>query len=184
MACLKDDSRALETQLYIVFNREDDEAAQSCSPHLETVFTMLRQVPYKPPAIDGSPKVIPQSLEIDFIAICRAIHNYSFDIFVYRVNKRKDKLSKIRGYIEQDQTHFSSHDRSMLLVFLQQVEIIVTDVSDAQATKQLSTTNIQILLSIYSYWTENNILPKDALAKNKVTLLDNVGTWLAEGAWS
>jgi len=45
---------------------------------------MLRQVPYKPPAMGGSPKVIANSLEIDFIEICRAIHNYSFDIFAHR----------------------------------------------------------------------------------------------------
>jgi len=80
MACLKDNSGALETRLYIVFNHEDGEAARHCRQHLETIFNMLRQVPYIP-AVDGSPKVTDESLEIDFIEICRAIHNYSFDIF-------------------------------------------------------------------------------------------------------
>ena len=53
-------------------------------------------------------KVIANELENDFIEICRAIHNYSFDIFAHRVTKREHKLSDIRGYLELDQTHCPS----------------------------------------------------------------------------
>ncbi|KAI0276905.1 hypothetical protein BGY98DRAFT_1097818 [Russula aff. rugulosa BPL654] len=113
MASLKDDGGTLETQLYIIFNHEDDEAAHRCRQHLEcvcveTIFSMLREVPYEPPAMDGSPKVIANSLETYFIEICGAIHNYSFDIFAHRLTKHKHKLSDIRGYIEQDRTRFDS----------------------------------------------------------------------------
>ena len=61
-------------------------------------------------------------------------------------------------------------------------------VAKAQATntKQLSAMNIDMLFSIYLYWTQHNLLPKDPLADNKVTLLDNLDAWLAasDGAWS
>ena len=71
---------------------------------------MLRQVPYGPPAVDGSTKVIANELENDFIKIYRAIHNYLFDIFERRVTKRLHNLSEIRGYIEQDPG--ALHDRA------------------------------------------------------------------------
>ena len=88
MASVKDDKGTLETRSYIVFNHEDDEAARHCRQHMHDVFNMLRQVRYYPPAMDGSPNVIANELEDDFIEICRAIHNYSFDVFAYRVTFR------------------------------------------------------------------------------------------------
>jgi hypothetical protein len=182
MACLKDDKGTLETRLYIVFNHEDDEAARRCPQHLQVIFNMLRQVPYKPPALDGSPKVISNELENDFIEICRAIHNYSFDIFAHRVTKREHKLSDIRGYIEQDQTQFTPQHRSTLVAFLDHLDMIVKIVANAQTTKQLPTTCIKILLWMYSYWTQHDLLPEDSLTDKKVTLLDRADAWLADGA--
>jgi hypothetical protein len=182
MACLKDDKGTLETRLYVVFNHEDDEAARRCPQHLQVIFNMLRQVPYKPPAMYGSLKVIANELEDDFIEICRAIHNYSFDIFAHRVTKREHKLSDIRGYIELDRTHFTSQHRSTLVAFLEDVDRIIMNVANAQTTKQLSTISIKMLLSMYLYWTEHDLLPKDSLAHNKVTLLDNADAWLSDGA--
>src|SRR6267142_2820661 len=144
MACLRDDSGTLETRLYIVFSHEDDKAAHRCPEHLKIIFNMLPQVSYKSPAMDGSPEVVADLLEIDFIEICRVIHNYSFDIFAHRVNKRTHKLSDIRGYIEQDRTKFLPEHRSTLMVFLQQVDIIIDVVAMAQATKQLPAISIRI----------------------------------------
>jgi hypothetical protein len=57
-------------------------------------------------------------------------------------------------------------------------------VAIAQATKQLPATSIRMLLYMYSYWTNHNLLPKDLSVNNKLTLLDNVDTWLADSAWS
>ena len=184
MACIKQDKDALETQIYIAFNHETDEAARSCPNHLQSIFGMLRQVFYKPPVTDGSPKVIAKELEGKLVEICRAIHNYSYDIFAYRVNKRKHKISQIRGYIEQGSTYLSTELRSKLLSFLKHVDMIIKVVADTQATKQLSYIKIQMLLNIYSIWTNYNLLPNDRLADNKVTLLDHADEWLAEGARS
>ena len=47
-ACLKDDKGTLETQLYIVFNHEEDEAPRRCGQHLQSIFKMLQKVPYQP----------------------------------------------------------------------------------------------------------------------------------------
>jgi hypothetical protein len=184
MACIKQDKDALETQIYIAFNHETDEAARSCPNHLQSIFGMLRQVLYQPPVTDGSPKVIAKELEGKLVEICRAIHNYSYDIFAYRVNKRKHKLSQIRGYIEQGSTYLSTELRSKLLSFLKHVDMIIKVVADTQATKQLSYIKIQMLLNIYSIWTNYNLLPNDRLADNKVTLLDHADGWLNEGARS
>jgi len=140
---------------------------------------MLRQVPYKPPALDG-PKVIANELQNDFIEICRAVHNYSFDIFAHRVTKREHKLSDIRGYIELDRTHFTPQHRSTLVEFLEDVDRIIVIVARAQTTKQFPTISMKILLWIYSYWTEHDLLPKDSLADKKVTLLDDADAWLAD----
>jgi hypothetical protein len=96
--------------------------------------------------------------------------------------KREHKLSDIRGYIEQDQTHFTPQRRSTLVKFLKHVDAIIMIVAVAQTTKQLSTISIKMLLRIYSYWTKHDLLPKDSLADKKVTLLDNADAWLAEGA--
>jgi hypothetical protein len=135
-----------------------------------------------PPAMDGSPKVIANELKGDFTEICRAIHNYSFDIFVHRVTKRKDKLSDIRRYIEEDRTHFTPQHRSTLVVFLGHVDAIITSVAKAQTTKQLSTLFIEMLQGMYSYWTKHGLLPKDPPDGKRLTLLDDADAWLAFGA--
>jgi hypothetical protein len=183
MASLKDNTGTLETQLYIVFNRKD-ESALRCHEHLQNIFAMLRRVTYRPPARGGSPKVITNESEDELIEFCEAIHNYSFDIFAYRVTKREHKLSEIRGYVEQDQTHFSTKQRGALLIFLEQVDriIIFTKVTNATTTKQLSSSFIKMLLGTYSYWTEHGLLPKDSLTDNKVTLLDHADAWLTNRA--
>ena len=111
---------------------------------------MLHKVPYTPPAI-GSPKVLANELTDDFIKICEAIHSYSFNIFVHRVTKHKDKLSDIRGYIEQDRTKFTPEQRSTLAEFFQHVDEIIMAVHEVQATKGLCTINTRKLLSMYSY---------------------------------
>jgi hypothetical protein len=185
MASLKDNSGTLATRLYIVFNCElADEAVRCCRQHLEMIFNMLQQVPYELPAMDGSPKITANPLETDFIEICRVIHNYSFDIFAYCVTKHKDKLPEIRGYIEQDRTRFEPQDRAKLVEFLQHVDGIITVVTNVQAKKQLPAICMRMLLHVYSYWTEHNLLPKDLFANNKSTLLDIVDRWLADSAWS
>jgi hypothetical protein len=177
MACLKNVKGTPETRLYIVFNHEDDESARRCPQHLQTIFEMLRQVPYNA----GSPKVITKELEGDLIEICKAIHNYSFDIFAHRVSKRKHNLSDIREFIEQDRTHFTTEQRSTLVDFLEHVHRIIMAVTKAQTTGQLSTNFIRMLLLMYLYWTEHDLLPEDSLADKKVKLLDRADAWLAEG---
>jgi hypothetical protein len=181
MASLKDDKGTLETRLYIVFNRED-EAALRCPQHLQDIFKMLCQVPYKTTAKHSYPKVILNDLENDYIRVCRAIHNYSFDIFAYRVNKHKHKLSVIREYIELDQTHLSLQHRSTLVEFLEQVDEIIKHVANAKTMKQLPAVSIMLLLRIYLYWTEHDLLPKDSQVDEKITFLDRVDAWLAGGA--
>jgi hypothetical protein len=94
-ACLKTDKGTLKTQLYIVFNHQEDEAPSRCRQHLQSIFAMLRQVPYTPPAIKGSPQFIAGELEGYLIDICTAIHAYSFSIFERRVTKRQHQMSKI-----------------------------------------------------------------------------------------
>ena len=148
---------------------------------LRFIFEMLRQVPYKPLAMDGSLKVIAKGLENNLSKICRAIHDYSFDIFGHRVTKRKHKLLEIWRYIEQDRTHFTLQHRSTLVAFLQHVDLIIKIVANAHATNNFPYTNASKHLFV-QYWTEHNLLPKDPLADNKVTLLDDADTWLADGA--
>jgi hypothetical protein len=188
MASLRNNCGTLETQLYIVFNRElEDGEVHHCRRHVETIFNKLRQVPYEPPApaTDGSSNIIADSLEFFLLDLCKVIHDYSFNVFAYRVNKRKKRLSEIRGYIEQDQTeHFGSRDRSKLAMFFRHVDGIILAVAKVQATKKLTDTSIQLILAIYSYWTEHNLLPDLSVAGDKLTLLDHVDTWLAESAWS
>jgi len=181
MASLKDNAGTLETQLYIVFNHEEDESAVDCPQHLQNIINMLRQVPYRPSATDGSPKVIARELESNHVQICQAIHNYSFHVFHYRVTKRGHKLSEIRGYIEQDRQNFSDQQRETLLTFLYYVDRIIT-MTTTMTTDQFPTIFIKALLRTYSYWTHNGLLPKDSPADNKLTLLDRADTWLAESA--
>ena len=174
-ACLKNSNDTLETQLYIVFNHQDDDAHRRCCQHLESIFTMLRRVPYKPPEMDGSPQLITNDLETNLLEICRAIHNYSFGIFAHRVNKHQHEMSNIQKCIAEGQPTFASP----LSTFLQQVGMIIRTVSQAQATKQLSIIQIRMLLGIYSFWTKNLLLPRDPLVDNTVTLLDTADTFLA-----
>jgi hypothetical protein len=137
MASLTSDTDTLETKLYIVFNHENDESSLRCSEHLQNIFSLLRKVPHKPPAI-GSPKEVVNDLRDDHAEICKAIHNYSFDIFRYRVTKHEDSLSDIRGYIEQT-NDFLDQQRSALLIFLQHVDRIIT----------MATTATGLPLSLY-----------------------------------
>jgi hypothetical protein len=132
--------------------------------------------------MDGCRKVITKELDANFIEICRAIHNYSFDIFAHRVTKHKHKLSDIWRYIEQDLTHFTPWQRSTLVDFLRHVDGIIKTIANAQASKQLSTISNRMLLLICSYWTKHKFLPKDAPADNTFPLLDAADTWLADGA--
>ena len=182
MASLKYNTGTLKTQLYIVFNHEDDESAGGCSQHLQKIITMLRKVKYVPSATGGSPKVIANELEDSYVEICQAIHNYSYEVFLHRVTKREQKLSEIRGYIEQDQTnYFSDQQREMLLKFLYHLDTIITTTT-TMTTEQFPTTYIKMLLVMYMYWTHHGLLPKDPPADKKLTLLDNADTWLAESA--
>jgi hypothetical protein len=178
MACIKDDNGTSDTRLYIVFNHEGDESAPSCPQHLETIFEMLRQVPYKPSAVGGS-KVIANELKDDFFEICQAIHNYSFDVFAYRVLKRERSLPKIRELIEHS-NNFTTEQRSTLVKFLTDVHKIITLVN-AQTPRQLPTIFIKMLQYMYSSWLKHDLLPKDSLAYN-FKLLDLADEWLAEGA--
>jgi len=177
-ACLRDDNGTLKTRLYIVFNHEEDEAPRRCGHHMRSIFSILQQIPCKPRSMDGSPKVIGDEFEDNLIDVARTIHNYSFDVFAHRVKKHKDRLGEIREHIEKDRTHFRSEERSTLLVFLWHVGQITTIVAESQAAERISAVNVKILISIYSFWTEHNLLPADALADNNVTLLDNADLWL------
>jgi hypothetical protein len=186
MASLTDNRGTLETQLYIVFNRKlGDEIG--CRTHLETIFNKLQQVPYEPPgpATDGSPKVIGRSLKPLLLDLCEVIHEYSFEVFAHRVNKRKDSLAEIRGYFEQDQTnHFKDEERPSLAAFFRHVDMIITNVAKAQDTGRSPGSSIRMLLLIYSYWTEHNLLPDLHVAGDRLTLLDKLDEWLGKGAWS
>ncbi|KAF8324259.1 uncharacterized protein EI90DRAFT_2346388 [Cantharellus anzutake] len=182
MACIKANKGALETQVYIAFNHNDDGAASNCPVHLQSIFDRLSCVPYRPHVVAGSPKGISSELEGSLFEVCTAIHNYSFDLFAYRVNKRKHKLSDIRSYIEQEKRQFNSRQRSMLLEFLLHVESIIKVVTNAQTTKQLSSDFIRVLVQTYSFWTTNGLLPQERLAGDVVTLLDHADAWLADSA--
>ena len=59
--------------------------------------------------------------------------------------------------------------------------MIIKAVANAQATKQLSNRQIDLILYIFWYWTNHNLLPKDTLAHKKVTLLEKVDALLADG---
>ena len=142
---------------------------------------MLRRVPYRSLATDGSRKVIADELESNYIEICQAIHDYSFEVFHYHVTKREHRLSEIRGHIEQDRRNFTDQQRETLLTFLYHVDRIIT-VTTTMTTEQFPTTFIKVLLGMYSYWTYNGLLPKDPPADNKLTLLDHADTWLAKSA--
>jgi hypothetical protein len=180
MASLKSDNGTPETQFYVVFDHEGDESAFHCDQHLQDIFTMLYQVPYIPPAVGGSTGAITSKIEDKFIEICKVIHDYSYEIFYYRVTKRSQKLSMIRGYIEQDQENFTDQQRSTLLTFLKQVDQIITRTTTT--TDQFPIAFIKMLVWIYSSWTHHNLLPHDPPADNKLTLLDRADAWLAESA--
>jgi hypothetical protein len=180
MASVIRDGDVLKTQLYIVFNHENDDAA-ICRNHLETIFRMLRSVPYTP-TDRGSPKIMPNTLKEYFIEICAVVHNYSFNIFKSRVNKHKKNLWEIRNHIEQDERFFGPKQRSTLLKFLTYVAHITRAVTDAEHMDQFPTSTMKMLHTVYLEWTNDNLLPKDDLAGNTLTLLDTADNWLAESA--
>lgn len=101
---------------------------------------------YRPSLISFAKSPTSHLQENDFIEICRATHNYSFDIFAHRVTKCERKLSDIRIYIEQDRMHFTPQYRSPLVAFLEDVDVIITSVAKAQTTNQLPTIYIKMLL--------------------------------------
>ena len=181
MACLKDNGGTLETQLYVVFNHQDDEAARSCPPHLESIFGMLHQIPCETTAMDDSSEDVPTEVVENFVKIVRAIHNFSFENFAHRVTKHEPKLLYIRKCIEEDQKYLKPKHRSTLVEFLEDVDMIIKMVADARATKQLPIVSIRKLLGIYSNWTECNLLPEDEFADSEATLLDKADRWLAKG---
>ncbi len=181
MASVIRDGGVLKTQLYIVFNHENDDAAMNCGNHLETIFRMLHKVPYTP-TDRGSPKIMPDSLEDHFIEICAVIHKYSFKIFKSRVNKRKKNILNIRNLIQQDEGFFEPEQRSTLLKFLRHVANITRAVTDAEHMDPIPTSTMKMLKTVYSAWTYDNLLPKDDLAGNTLTLLDRADNWLAESA--
>lgn len=114
-------------------------------------------------------------------------HNYyySFKFFAHRITRHKDNISEIRGYIKRDNTtNFTLQERSTLLVFLAQVDVIINlvGVTKAQPKKQLSAISMNVFLSTYSYWIGYDLLSKDSPAHDQVTLLDRADGWLAEGA--
>jgi hypothetical protein len=135
-ACLKNDKGTLETQLYIVFNKQD-EAHSQCGQHLQSIFSMLRQVPLKPPT-RGSPQLIAEDLHEHLIKICNTIQNYSFDILLHRVTKRRASMPAVTELIERDRTRFTPEQRSILLEFLDDVDLIISTVTEVEV-KQLST---------------------------------------------
>ena len=126
MASVKDNTSTLETQLYIVFNHQNDESVLACTQHLQNIINMLCQVPFASSATDSSLKVILRELESNQIEICQAIHDYSFEVFQYCVTKCEHKLLEIWRYIEQDQmNYFSDQEHRTLLEFLHNVVGIV-----------------------------------------------------------
>ena len=48
MASVIREGDVLKTQLYIVFNHQNDDAARNCENHLKTIFRMLHEVSYTP----------------------------------------------------------------------------------------------------------------------------------------
>ena len=57
-ACLKNDKGTLKTQLYIVFNHQEDASPHRCGQHLRSIFMMLRRVPCKSSVMDDSPNLM------------------------------------------------------------------------------------------------------------------------------
>lgn len=180
MARLRHDNGAIDIKLYIAFNKVGNESAYLCEKHLETIFQMLCKVPYASPPIDGSPSVTQTKMKHDYIEICQAIHNYSFNMFEYRINKHKGMVSKFQKYIEQDQETFFPGQRQKLMDFLHHMSMIITVVAEAYDTRQLPLKAIQMLTAIYSYWKKHNILPEDDSINNSCSLLYLVDMCLAD----
>ena len=122
--------------------------------------------------------------ELLFVSMC---WNYSFEIFAYRIAKRKSCLLEIRRYIELDkhhEKHFTPQERSELMEFFGHVDKIIECADAAQATKNLDTDFIRALINAYSYWKMQNLLPKNPLAEDRPTLLNKVDAWIDGSAWS
>ena len=143
---------------------------------------MLRGIPYRPSATEGSSKILATELEDKLVEICGVIDNYSFDILEYRVNKCKDKFRKIREYIEQERTYFTATHHSTLMKFCQHVDMISDVVANAHNMGRFPSGSTQMLIYIYSQWKEHNFLPLDGPRGNKITLLDHADEWLANSA--
>ena len=178
MACLKHSHGTLKTRLYIVFDHQNDDSHRLCLQHLKSIFQMLKQVPYKTPETDGSPQLVTGDFKTKFFEICRVIHNYSFSIFAYRVYKRD--VSNIRELIMKERLTFAPDQHSLLLSFLEAVELIIGIVSRAEKKEtKLSIDAIEIIHGFYSLWKEDGLLPDDPLADSTVTLLDIADAVLA-----
>jgi len=87
-------------------------------------------------------------------------------------------MSDIQKLIAEGQQAFAPMEHPILLTFLQQVQMTIEIVMQAKATKQLPIYDIRVLLLIYSFWTENGLLPQDSHADNTVTLLDTADRFL------
>jgi hypothetical protein len=82
----------------------------------------------------------------------------------------------MRSILLQDRTHFTPQDRSTVVEFLEDVDLIITSVEDVQTTKQLPTTYIGMLRGMYLYWTKFDLLPEDLLDGKKTTVLGNLSS--------
>jgi len=179
MACLKQHDDVLQTQLYVVFNHQRDESHRLCRQHLETTFTMLRNIPYKPSEANNSPQLITNDLMPGLPEICKEIIKHSFGIFTHHVVKRRDEMPRLKMLICQG-TGFKPKQHSILLTFLQEVETIIKFVDEAEEAKQFSIIRTRLLLGFYSSWMKNRLLPKDD--DDTTTLLDAADRFLESEA--
>jgi hypothetical protein len=62
------------------------------------------------------------------------------------------------------------------------VAYIINAVTDAEHMGHLPISTTRMLHTIHLVWTNHNLLPKDDLADNMLTLLDIADNWLAESA--
>ena len=182
MADLREDNGSLKTKIYIIFNRQTADEAARCQRYLKSVFDLLRRVPYRPPA-DVSPKVLDaDSLNesmVDLVDICRVLHNYSFESFYRRATKHEESFKRIQDRTYSQWDEFTSEQRGKLRKFFNHIQAVLVMAHDAQATKEVSAAQIQMLQSMYSYWTKENIMPSEG---EEVALVDTVDKLLGAGS--